>query len=268
MTQNSWAAEEFVTVDSCRLRLLAAGNGPPLLYLHGAGGPAPWSPFFVELAKSFRVIAPDHPGFGRSGEPSWLAGIDDLAYFYLDFLAAQGLDRVHLVGHSMGGWIAMEAAVRSTARLKSLTLLDPAGIYVKGHPMADIFITPPAEILGKLLYVDKGLAEQALAELASPKTEAEIDALIRNRTSAALLCWQPRLYNPKLAKWLHRIDVPTHLVWGDSDRIIPPAYAETLRAAIPAARLTMIERCGHVPQVERAEATLAAVTGFLKGCAP
>ena len=135
-------------MDSCRLRLLAAGNGPPLLYLHGAGGPAPWSPFFVELAKSFRVIAPDHPGFGRSGEPSWLAGIDDLAYFYLDFLAAQGLDRVHLVGHSMGGWIAMEAAVRSTARLKSLTLLDPAGIYVKGHPMADIFITPPAETWG------------------------------------------------------------------------------------------------------------------------
>lgn len=257
------AMEQVVDVNGCRVRLNRAGSGPTLLYLHGANGPNMWTGFFDDLAKRFTVLAPDHPSFGHSDEPEWLDDIGDLAYFYLDFLKAMNLKRVHLVGHSMGGWLACEIAVRATERLGTLTLIAPAGIRLKDHPMADIFITPPAEILGKMIYVDPALAREALAELEKPKTEAELDVLIRNRVAAARLCWHPRLNNPQLKKWLHRIDVPTHIVWGDSDRIIPPAHAPEFHRLIPGSKLTMIERSGHVPQVERPRETLDAVANFL-----
>jgi pimeloyl-ACP methyl ester carboxylesterase len=221
-------SEEFVEVDGCRVRIAKDGKGPPLLYLHGANGPNLWTEFFDELAKRFTVMAPDHPSYGKSGEPEWLEDIGDLAYFYLDFIKQLGLKRVHLVGHSMGGWLAMEIAVRATDRLASLTLIAPAGIRVKGHPAADLFIDPPETIV-PLVYVDPKLREAALAEIKRPKSPEEIDNLIRNRVSSARLCWSPRLFNPKLAKWLHRIDVPTHLMWGDTDKVIPTAHAEELK---------------------------------------
>lgn len=108
---------------------MRGGEGAPLVVLHGASG-AMWLPFMDKLMRRFDVIAPEHPGFGESDTPDWLDTIHDIAYFYLDFLAELKLDGVHLVGPSLGGWIAAELAVRSTARLASLTLADAAGLYV------------------------------------------------------------------------------------------------------------------------------------------
>jgi pimeloyl-ACP methyl ester carboxylesterase len=255
--------DEFVEVDRCRVRLQRHGKGPTLLFLHGANGPALWTPFFDELAKRYHVIAPDHPTFGASGDAEWLEDIGDLAYFYLDFLKELQLQRVHLVGHSMGGWLAAEIAVRSTQRLATVTLMSAAGLRVPGESGVDIFMTPPLELVGQHIYADPKLGEAARtqAETAAPEL---IDAFIRNRTAAARICWHPRLNNPKLARWLHRIDVPAHLVWGDADRIIPPAHAKAYRGYIPGAKLTMIRNAGHVPQVERPKETLEAVAGFFQ----
>ena len=125
-----------VTVGGCRIRLMRGGSGEPLLYLHGASG-ANWLPFLQKLAKNFDVIAPEHPGFGESDSPAWLDNIHDLAYFYLDALDALELSGVHLVGNSLGGWIAAEMAVRSTQRLASLTLAGSAGLYVPGVSQVD-----------------------------------------------------------------------------------------------------------------------------------
>src|ERR1700728_2227757 len=108
-----------VTVRGCRIRLMRGGSGDPLLYLHGASG-ASWLPFLQSLTKRFDVIAPEHPGFGESDAPDWLDNIHDLAYFYLDFLQELKLDRVHLVGNSLGGLIDAELAVRSTEQLATL----------------------------------------------------------------------------------------------------------------------------------------------------
>ena len=85
----------------------------------------------------------------------------------------------------------------------------------------------------------------------------------RNRFAAAKFSWQPRLCNPRLARWLHRVRVPVHVVWGDQDRIIPPAYANAFRDLLPEAKLTLIPDAGHLPHVERAEAALAAMRGFM-----
>ncbi len=256
------AREEFVEVDGCKVRLQRAGKGAPMLFLHGANGPAIWVPFFDRLAERYDVIAPDHPTYGKSGDPDWLEDIGDLAFFYLDFLKALGLDRAHLLGHSMGGWLALEIGIRDTARLASVTVVSPAGIRVKGHPPADIFKLTPAEMM-PLVYAGDDLRRKMLDLAAQPKSEAEIDDLIRTRTASARLCWHPRLYNPKLARWLHRIDVPTQIVWGDSDGVIPPVHAPELNRLIPNSKLVTIEKCGHSPQVEKPQALLDALAGFI-----
>ncbi len=106
---------ETVRVADCSVNVMRGGKGPPLLFLHGAGGAGVWLPFMAALSEHYEVIVPDHPGFGRSDTPEWLDSFRDLAYFYLDFIEALGLDSVHLVGHSLGGWIAAEIAVRKHA---------------------------------------------------------------------------------------------------------------------------------------------------------
>src|SRR3979490_1377366 len=101
-----------ITVRDCNIALMRGGSGPPLVFLHGAGGASAWLPCMGALTEKFDVIVPEHPGFGASDTPDWLDTIHDLAYFYLDVLADLDLDRVHLVGVSLGGWIAAELAVR------------------------------------------------------------------------------------------------------------------------------------------------------------
>lgn len=241
--------------------LRRGGAGAPLLFLHGAGGLAGWLPFLDRLSDRFDVIAPDHPTFGRSDEPGWVEEVADLAYFYLDFLAAHGLDAVHVVGQSLGGWIALETAVRDASRIATLTLVGSAGIRVKGLPAADIFIMDEEE-LARTLYVDE---ERVQALLSMELSEEQQDVVIKNKVSTARLGWQPRLFNPRLRKWLHRIDVPTHVVWGAGDKLIPPAYAAEFQKLIAGARVTMIEDAGHLPHIERPEAFVEAVGGFLKG---
>src|ERR1700729_3733858 len=118
-----------LVVRGCRIRLMRGGAGSPLVVLHGASG-ANVLPFMQQLAQKFDVIAPEHPGFGESDTPDWLDNIHDLAFFYLDVLEQLKLEGAHLVGNSLGGWIAAELAVRNTSRLASLTLCDAAGLYV------------------------------------------------------------------------------------------------------------------------------------------
>jgi pimeloyl-ACP methyl ester carboxylesterase len=236
-------------IAECEVNVMRGGKGPPLLFLHGAGGAGVWLPFMEALSEHWDVIVPDHPGFGRSDTPEWLDQLSDLAYFYLDLIEALKLDQVHLVGHSLGGWIAAEIAVRSTRRLKTLTLIGAAGVHVNGVPKGDIFVWTPEE-RARNLFVDQRLAEQRLAQ---PMTEEQGDIAIKNELATADLAWQPRFHDPQLRKWLHRIDVPTLLVWGDSDKIFPKAYGEAYHSLIRGSRLEILPSCGHIPQVEKAD---------------
>ncbi len=247
--------ETIIECDGCRLLLRRAGSGAPLLFLHGAVGFPGWLPFFDRLSNEFEVLAPDHPSFGRSTTPEWLDEIGDLAYFYLDLIERLKLERVHLVGHSMGGWIALEMAVRSQQRLASLMLLNSAGIRIKGKPIADILVMDRAETT-RLAIADPKLAEAMLAMPLTPETEQQ---LAQNRVSAARLAWQPRFFNPNLQKWLHRIHVPTTIVWGERDGIVPPDYAAALQKLIPGARVVMVAGTAHSPHVEKPDAVLGAI---------
>src|SRR5215831_7276782 len=141
-----------VAIRGCNIKLMRGGSGPPLLFLHGAGGAGAWLPVMQALAEKFDVIVPEHPGYGASDTPDWLDSIHDLAYFYLDFLDELDLDRVHLVGISIGGWIAAELAVRDTHRLASLTLADAAGIHLPGVAQVDTFLSTDEQRIRDFFY--------------------------------------------------------------------------------------------------------------------
>jgi pimeloyl-ACP methyl ester carboxylesterase len=242
-------SDSFVEVDGCKTHLRRGGKGEPLLFLHGASGAPAIMPFMEKLAQRFEVLVPEHPGWGLSGEPEWLENIHDVAYFYLDFLEQLDLRNVTLVGSSMGGWIAMELAVRDTARLKSLVLVSPAGVAAPGVQPADIFLMPPEEMV-RNLFVDQKLADERLA---APMTPEALDVALKNRHTTARLAWEPRLHDPFLPKWLHRIDVPVKIIWGKQDRILPVGFVAEYRRLLPTAEIRIVENCGHLPHAEKVD---------------
>jgi len=255
------AQEQTHKVRDITVRLWRDGGGAALVYLHGSAGYPGWLPFFARLAEKFEVVVPEHPGFGKSDNPAWVRNVGDVAMYYLDFLDGLAAQRVHLVGHSLGGWIAAELAVRNCSRLATLTLIAPAGIRVKGVPSGDNFIWSPEEAI-RNLYYDQSFAEQRLAQVPS---EEEADLLLTNRFMAAKLGWEPRWFNPGLERWLHRITVPTLVLWGAEDKYLPSRYAQAWGAQVPDVMVDMIPECGHMPLVEKAEATADKILGFLAG---
>ncbi|HEV2336777.1 MAG TPA: alpha/beta hydrolase [Stellaceae bacterium] len=253
---------ELVTVAGARVRLFrggpVGGDGQPLVFLHGAGGHTGWMAFLEELSQRFAVFAPEQPGFGQSDDPPWLDDIDDLAYFHLDLLEALGLERVHLIGTSLGGWIAAELAVRSTARLASLTLVGAVGITADGEPIPDIFRMPVEENLRRY-YADPERAARRLGDLG----KADMNLAAKNRATVMRLAYRPRFHNPGLAKWLHRIAVPTLLLWGAKDGLVPPKFGAAYHALIPDSRLVVLPEAGHAPFDEDKDAFLAALYEFV-----
>jgi pimeloyl-ACP methyl ester carboxylesterase len=255
--------EEMIAVNGTQIRLLRGGRAgaPPLVFLHGAGGHTGWMKFLDELAEDFAVFAPEHPGFGRSDDPPWLDDIGDLAYFYLDLIEALGLDRVHLMGTSLGGWIAAELAVRNQARLASLTLVGAVGITANGRPIDDIFRMPVEENLRRF-YADPERAARRLGDMAN----VDMNLVAKNRATVMRLAYRPRFHNPGLTTWLHRIAVPTLLIWGDKDGLVPVEFGEAYRALIRGSRLVVLENAGHAPFDEQKDAFLAAFREFLQCC--
>jgi pimeloyl-ACP methyl ester carboxylesterase len=249
-----------ITIDGCKIALMRGGAGAPMLILHGASGAGAWLPFMAKLAERYDVIVPEHPGFGASETPDWLDTVHDLAYFYLDFLDAMDLTRVHLVGLSLGGWIAAELAVRDTRRLSSLTLVGAAGLHIKGVPQIDPFLRTDEQRIRDFFH-DPKLADDMVARLMQPEMQ---DLAMRNRVTVAKLVWQPRGYDPHLRKWLHRIDVPTLLLWGANDRMVPMEYAFAYQELIDRSEAVVIPECGHVPNIEKPDAFVRELVGFIE----
>jgi pimeloyl-ACP methyl ester carboxylesterase len=249
-----------VTVRGCRTSYVRGGSGPTLVFLHGFDAFTHWEPFMAGLAASYDVIVPDHPGYGESDIPSWLDGIHDLAFFYREFLATLGLAQVHVVGGGIGGWIALELAVRDTRAIASLTLIDAAGVRADGVDGIDVFLCTPEEVR-RQSYVDPQLAERA----ATPNDERGFELSLKSGLTTARIGWQPRFFDPLLMKWLHQVDVPTLVLWGEDDAIFPLDHGRVLAHLIPGAKLIALPACGHLPHLEKPDDVVAAITAFLHG---
>ena len=237
-----------------------AGDGPTVLFLHGAGGSSGWTPWHAKLAEHVDLIAPEHPGWDSADTPDWLDHITDLAFFYLDVLDALDLRDVHLVGHSLGGWTAAELAIRNTSRLSSLTLLCAVGLHVDGVQAVDTFLQDPQSRSKSLVHSPQH-AKMMLDRALDPEL---LDTHLKNSTIAAKLLWSPRNYNPQLRKWLHRIDIPTLLLWGENDQIAPPAIADEFERLIPRTRKVLIPECGHIPPMEHTAAFVKVLSAFVQ----
>jgi pimeloyl-ACP methyl ester carboxylesterase len=257
------AHDTVIDVRSCKINMRRSGRGEPLLFLHGAQGLHADEPALEELAKHFDVIAPDHPGFGRSENMEHVDDITDLSLFYLDLLDTLELERVHVVGQCIGGWLALEMAVTSSARFRSLVLLNSAGIRIRGVPRSDMFACSENDLL-KLLFADDNGADWLNNWRATPDLE---DIYDRNRAAAAKFSWSPRLCNPKLDRWLHRVSVPTHIIWGKEDRVIPPAYAEALKGMISGSTVVTLPRCAHLAHIEQPRVFADQVSQFIRSLA-
>lgn len=225
-------------------------------------------PFIDRLAQDRRVLAPSHPGFnaGAASLPEEMDSVEDLAYVYLDWLR-QFPSTVHLVGAGFGGWIAAEIAVRCSHQLRSLTLVDALGIKVGDRTTTDIkdlFVLNPDELVAACWH-DPEVGERLMPLPAAGKgfDEDTLTALLTGRRTAALMGWNPFMHNPKLRKRLQRIDVPSQVIWGASDRLVAPDYGRAYAAAIPNAHFTEIGEAGHYPYLERPEEFVKTMEAFL-----
>ena len=246
--------------DDFVLDMKIVGQGPALLLLHGVESADANAEFIDELAKSYTVYAPSHPGFGLSPRPTWFTSVDDLAYLYLEWMRSQNLTEVTLVGLQFGGWVASEIAIRDTTRIARLVLIDSVGIKVgdrESRDIADIFATSRGD-LTSMLFVNPPTAYRDLA--AAPLES--VMHIARNEESLALYGWEPFLHNPQLKRWLHRIDVPTLVLWGDSDGVVATDYGRAFAAAIPGARFETIESAAHCAQVDQPLTVAGRITTF------
>ena len=252
----------MISIAGVELEMFERGRGAPILYLHGGGGIALDLPFIDLLGRDRRIIAPSHPGFGKSSLPDWLDSVDDIAHIYLELMDRLGLTRTDIVGLSIGGWIAADLATKAPERLERLVLIGPVGVKT-GPPdrldVPDVFAMSQDK-LDRLRFHDPAKNPVDLASM----PEEELHILARNRETLALLTWEPYMHNPKLKHRLHRVNVPTLFLRGASDGIICAEYLERYAALVPQARTETIAEAGHLPQVEQPAVTAVKVLRFLQ----
>jgi pimeloyl-ACP methyl ester carboxylesterase len=239
---------------------LEAGSGPPLVYLHGAGGMTAEDPLLAALARRYHVFAPYLPGYGPSDECHSLRDMLDFTLHGWDVVQALGLKDPVLVGHSMGGMIAAEMAAVEPNAVSRLALICPAGLWLDDHPIPDMFATLPFE-MPQLLFHD---AEQGRAMLTSGMAvddPAFLQAYLV--TNARQLGMAGRILFPiperGLSQRLYRIKADTALIWGDSDRLIPPVYAHAFKQKLERCQLTSIPEAGHMVGWEKTAEVVAAI---------
>ena len=241
---------------------LEAGTGPPLLYLHGAGGIMPEA-LLASLAATHRVIAPYLPGYGETEDCPELRDMLDYTLHTWDVVAALGIERPLIVGEAMGGMIAAEMAAVAPNDLAGLVLIAPVGLWLDHHPIPDMFILLPYELPAMLFHdVATGTALMT-AGLNMSDPEFLKTYLVRN---ARQLGMAGKLMFPiperGLISRLYRIKVPALVIWGESDRMIPPVYAVAFADAIAGAKLVMVPEAGHMVTLEQPAAVAEAIAGL------
>ena len=241
------------------LDLQLAESGPAdapraALVLHGGGGPQTVAPIVAHLAQTMRVLAPTVPGWNGAPRPAWLTRVGQLGELFADLLAREALRDVLVVGSSIGGWIACEVALHAPRGVVGkIVAIDSTGIDVPEAPMADFFALDP-----------RGIAEHSFHDPArffvDPATLPPEQIAMRRANMQTLRVFAADDHT--LAPRLGALATPALVLWGESDRVVTPAYGRALARAIPAARFELIAKAGHLPQLEQPAATFAAIDAF------
>jgi pimeloyl-ACP methyl ester carboxylesterase len=249
-------------IDGVRTVVKVIGKGPAVLALHGAAT-IEGHDWARGLADRFRVFLPFHPGFGESDPAPHITGMQDMVVHYLRLVEALKLDRPHLVGHSMGGWMAVEIAVVAGERFGKLVLNAPAGLNHPDHVGADLASIAPPDLPGYLAHNVEIAARYFPGGSMCPPLETFLAA--RGKEGEALgniLKVHGGMGHPNLGRWLSRIPNQTLVVWGEKDRMMPASQASIWAERIPNARVKIIPGVGHFAMQEDPK-TVAAIGDFL-----
>ncbi|HXH11779.1 MAG TPA: alpha/beta fold hydrolase [Alphaproteobacteria bacterium] len=255
--------EEFVEVADVRVQLRKGGQGAPLLVLHSELGIPGWLRAYAELAKHFTVYVPSLPGFGQSSRPDWIVSVRDLAAWVTWFARdLPVLHPMHVIGFSMGGWVAAEIATVNCSIFKKMVLVAPAGLKPEEGEIWDYFAHSGGEAFRQAFHAPEQSLEYA-QYYGKAWTPDEEDQVETNREMAARLLWKPYMRSHTLAALLRGVATPTLLVWGREDKIIPLNACGLYQRAIKGATARVLEKCGHMPEMEQPEAFVQVVRDFL-----
>jgi pimeloyl-ACP methyl ester carboxylesterase len=234
------------------------GAGPAFLLLHGGAGPHSVGAFAGLLADGgpARVLLPTHPGFNGTPRPDGLDTVAGLARLYAQLVADLHLDGVTVVGNSIGGWIAAEMAAQNSVHVGAVALVDAAGVDLAEDPIADFFSLTPDEVVNLSYFEPDRYRIDVAAMPAAQK------AMMAANRAALGTYGGTAMADPSLLGRLSAVTVPVLVVWGVADRIIPLAHGRAYAAAIPTARLHVIERAGHMPQLERPDELVTVLAHF------
>lgn len=240
--------EQHLDVNGIDTAVFTAGEGEPLVFFHGAGTITGFD-CLLPLAERFRLIVPHHPGYGASADDPAVDDIHDYVRHYLDVLDLLGIDQLALCGHSLGGYLAATFAIYESSRVRSLVLAAPLGLRVPEHPTVDLFTIPDEELPARLT-ANPSIYD---GKVPAPPTPEFLAERYRELTSTARLLWD-RNYDPKLPRWLHRLTMPTLVLWGGRDEIIPVEQATVWAELIPSATTRILPGVGHLLFDESREA--------------
>jgi 4,5:9,10-diseco-3-hydroxy-5,9,17-trioxoandrosta-1(10),2-diene-4-oate hydrolase len=271
--------DQYVDVGEVRTRYWTLGDeGPPLVLIHGIGASMEsWAANVHPLAKTHRVYALDLVGFGSSDKPTAPYTLSFLAQFVGDFMESQDIARASIIGHSLGGGVALKLALEHAEKVDQLVLVSSAGLGREGHiffrlgslPLVGEYLTHPnrertAQFLEEMFH-DPEMVTEELVDLhydlmSRPGAQ---EAYLSTLRSIATVFGTRRTVLRSVVDNLDQIAAPTLVVWGEQDEILPVAHAHVAAEAIPNARLHIFQKCGHFVPMEKAEAFNVLVSQFL-----
>jgi pimeloyl-ACP methyl ester carboxylesterase len=261
-TSQIWT-RDMIDVAGSTIEVMKGGSGEPLLILHGELGNHGWLPYHEGLSQNSSLIVPSHPGFGASPRLEWIMNMRDLAGWYLRALDEMNIGPINVIGHSLGGWLAAEMATMNPQQFKKMVLVGPAGIKPPEGEIFDMFLVIAKEYMEECLLDPAGTAEfhQIFPEEQTPE---QIETLEIAREEACRLSWKPYMHYPALPQLLGRVkNLPTMIVWGRQDSVIPLSAAEVYNRSIQGSELAIIDNCGHLPEIEKPEEFETLVQKFL-----
>ena len=256
-----WRSEQ-VRVAGCELTIVRGGSGKPLLVLHDELGFPGWLKWNAALAEKRELVVPMHPGYGVSPAPEWIRTIRDLAGFYSIFVREQKLAPIDVIGFSLGGWIAAEMAAANPNQFAHMVLVAPAGIKPSEGDITDFFqIMAPDQLRATVRDPE---ATPEFADLFGGLSPQAFSLMEEARAQTARLAWQPFMHNPSLGHLLGVVDsLPTLLVWGKEDGIVPVSAARDYQHAIKNSKLVVFDKCGHRPEIEMLDRFVTETRNFL-----
>jgi pimeloyl-ACP methyl ester carboxylesterase len=259
----SACTEAFVEAAGVRVQLRRGGAGAPLLVLHGELGVPGWRRAYAELARHFSVYVPALPGFGQSARPDWIVDVRDLAAWVTWFVRDVGLPQpLPVIGSSLGGWVAAEIATMNVGLFTKMVLVGAAGLRPEEGHVWDYFVHGSQEAFAQAFWDPAKAPEYQhyYGRVWTPEEELQAE---QNRQMAARLLWKPYMRSHTLQARLPAVATPTLVVWGRQDAIIPLSVCQSYVRAIPGATAKVLERCGHLPEMEQPDAFVEAVLDFL-----